>query len=168
MIHNTNFISIIFIAVFFSFYANFIHSSSIERSIKEDTNLIAKSVFQNLYTVMEMGGNKEIIDKTINKINKNISYMTVSIVNTNNTKNEIIDKAFITKESQISKQNQTIKFATPILFMQECLKCHNTSQVDDVAGVIFIEHSILDIKFSLREILIMLFGLIQTEWIKNT
>lgn len=157
LIHNTNFISIIFIAVFFSFYANFIHSSSIERSIKEDTNLIAKSVFQNLYTVMEMGGNKEIIDKTINKINKNISYMTVSIVNTNNTKNEIIDKAFITKESQISKQNQTIKFATPILFMQECLKCHNTSQVDDVAGVIFIEHSILDIKFSLREILIMLF-----------
>ena len=35
LIHNTNFISIIFIAVFFSFYANFIHSSSIERSIKE-------------------------------------------------------------------------------------------------------------------------------------
>ena len=46
---------------------------------------------------MEMGGNKEIIDKTINKINKNISYMTVSIVNTNNTKNEIIDKSIHNK-----------------------------------------------------------------------
>ena len=38
--------------------------------------------------------------------------MTVSIVNTNNTKNEIIDKAFITKNLKYLNKNQTIKFAT--------------------------------------------------------
>ncbi len=45
----------------------------------------------------------------------------------------------------------------PILFTQECLSCHTKSQLNDVAGVIFMEHSILDVKLSFQEIIFMTF-----------
>lgn len=104
-----------------------------------------------------MGGDKELINETISKIEKNISNVNVSIVKNNNEKMGIINDAFISKEPQIHKQTKSLEFATPILFKQECLLCHKTSQIDDVAGVILIEHPILDIKISLKDILMMIF-----------
>lgn len=157
-IRNIIFLSIIFITLFFLLYSKFIHESSIEKSIKEDTNTMSELVFQNLYTVMKIGGDKELIDETINRIKKDIPHLNVSVVKNDNEK-QIITKAFQTKQPQISQENQTIEFATPILFKQECLRCHDTAQVDDVAGVILIDHQILDIKLSLREIFVMLFVL---------
>lgn len=158
-IRNIIFLSIILITLFFLLYGKFIHEKSIEKSIKEDTNTMSELVFQNLYTVMKIGGDKELIDETINRIKKDISNLNVSVIKNDDRKKELITKVFQTKEPQISQENQTIEFATPILFKQECLKCHNSSQVDDVAGVILIEHQILDIKLSLREIFIMMFVL---------
>jgi len=156
-IRNVILLSILSIIVLFLLYSNFIQYKSIEKSIKEDSNVMAKLVFQNLYTVMKMGGDKELINETISKIEKNISNVNVSIVKNNNEKMGIINDAFISKEPQIHKQTKSLEFATPILFKQECLLCHKTSQIDDVAGVILIEHPILDIKISLKDILMMIF-----------
>lgn len=146
-----------FIILFFLLYGNFIQSSSIEKSIKEDTNIMAKLVFQNLYTVMKMGGDKELINETIEKIEKEISHISISVLKNNTSDNEIINNAFLTKEAQILKEDKILKFATPILFKQECLQCHKTSNVDDVAGVILIDHSILDVKLALKDVLILIF-----------
>lgn len=146
-----------FIILFFLLYGNFIQSSSIEKSIKEDTNIMAKLVFQNLYTVMKMGGDKELINETIEKIEKEISHISISVLKNNTSDNEIINNAFLTKEAQILKEDKILKFATPILFKQECLQCHKTSNIDDVAGVILIDHSILDVKLALKDVLILIF-----------
>ncbi len=69
-IRNVIFLSVIYIIILFVFYGKFIQSTSIEKSIKEDSNIIGELVFNNLYTVMKMGGNKELLDETINKIEK--------------------------------------------------------------------------------------------------
>ncbi len=156
-IRNVILLSMFFIIVFFLLYSNFIQSSSIEKSIKEDTNIMAKLVFQNLYTVMKMGGDKELINETIVKIEKDISHINVDIVRNNDRNSKTINDAFLTKEAQILKKDKTLEFVTPILFKQECLQCHKTSNVDDVAGVLIIEHSILDIKISLKDILVLIF-----------
>jgi len=156
-IQNVILLSMFFIILFFLLYGNFIQSSSIEKSIKEDTNIMAKLVFQNLYTVMKMGGDKELINETIEKIEKEISHISISVLKDNTSNNEIINNAFLTKEAQILKEDKILKFATPILFKQECLQCHKTSNVDDVAGVILIDHSILDVKLALKDVLILIF-----------
>jgi c-di-GMP phosphodiesterase len=59
------------------------------------------------------------------------------------------------KEAQVLPHEQHIDFATPILFKEECLKCHTTSNINDVAAVTLIEHPILDLRISLKEILTM-------------
>ena len=158
-IRNIIFLSIIIITLFFLLYSKFIHENSIEKSIKEDTNTMSELVFQNLYTVMKIGGDKQLIDETIHRIKKDISNLNVRVVKNDDGQKEIITKVFQTKELQVSQQNQTIEFSTPILFKQECLKCHHTAQVDDVAGVILLDHQILDIKLSLKEIFTMMFVL---------
>lgn len=141
--------------ILFILYGNFIQSNSIEKSIKADTNIMAKLIFQNLYTVMKAGGDKELLDGTIKKIESDIPHININIIKENDNKNEIVNTAFKTKEMQILNQNKTLQFVTPILFKQECLHCHSKAQVDDVAGVILIDHSILDIKISLKEIISM-------------
>ena len=152
------FLSTIFIMILFLLYGNLIQSNSIERSIKEDTNVMTKLIFQNLNTVMKMGGNKELIDEAIKNIRTNVSNANISIITSNNkSENPTINKIFQTKESQIINQDETLEFFTPILFKQECLQCHTNLKVDDVAGVIVIEHPILDIKLSLKDILTMIF-----------
>ena len=152
------FLSIVIISGFFLLYTSFIHSNSIKESIKEDSNVITELIFQNLYTVMKSGGNKELLDNTIKNLETKISHIKINIVQkADDTSNEIVKNSFLTKKSEISQKDLDIQFINPILFKQECLQCHKTSQVDDVAGVIFIEHSLLDVKLSFKEILLMTF-----------
>ena len=152
------FLSTIFIMILFLLYGNLIQSNSIERSIKEDTNVMTKLIFQNLNTVMKMGGNKELIDETIKNIRTNVSNANISVITSRNkNENPTIDAIFQTKEAQIINKDETLQFLTPILFKQECLQCHTNSKIDDVAGVIVIDHPILDIKLSLKDILTMIF-----------
>ena len=96
------FLSTIFIMILFLLYGNLIQSNSIERSIKEDTNVMTKLIFQNLNTVMKMGGNKELIDEAIKNIRTNVSNANISIITSNNkSENPTINKIFQTKESQM-------------------------------------------------------------------
>lgn len=155
-IRKVMFLSIISILMLFLLYSNLIQSSSIEKNIKNDTNAIAKLIFQNIYTVMKMGGDIEVINETIKKIENSISHVNIAVLKNDENKNEIVTKAFQTKESQIISHKQALQFATPMLFKQECLQCHANSQINDVAGVIFIEHPIMDIKLSLEDIFMMI------------
>ena len=77
--------STIFIIILFLLYGNFIQSKSIEKSIKEDSNVITNLIFENLYTVMKMGGDKELIEHTIKKIKNNISYANINIITEKNS-----------------------------------------------------------------------------------
>ena len=99
-IRNIIFLSIILITLFFLLYGKFIHEKSIEKSIKEDTNTMSELVFQNLYTVMKIGGDKKLIDETINRIKKDISNLNVSVIKNDDRKKEVITKVFQTKESE--------------------------------------------------------------------
>ena len=148
------FLSTIFIIILFLLYGNFIQSKSIEKSIKEDSNVITNLIFENLYTVMKMGGDKELIEHTIKKIKNNISYANINIIT---EKNSAVEEVFITKKAKINNFDKTLQFQTPILFKQECLQCHQNSKIGDIAGVVIIDYSIFDIKISLKDILIMLF-----------
>ena len=67
-IRNVIFLSVIYIIVLFLFYGKFIQSTSIEKSIKDDSNIIGELVFNNLYTVMRMGGDKKLLDETCKSI----------------------------------------------------------------------------------------------------
>ena len=148
------FLSTIFIIILFLLYGNFIQSKSIEKSIKEDSNVITNLIFENLYTVMKMGGDKELIEHTIKKIKNNISYANINIIT---EKNSAVEEVFITKKAKINNFDKTLQFQTPILFKQECLQCHQNSKIGDIAGVVMIDYSIFDIKISLKDILNMIF-----------
>lgn len=150
-IRNVIFLSVIYIIVLFLFYGKFIQSTSIEKSIKDDSNMIGELVFNNLYTVMRMGGDKKLLDETITRIEEKIPNINISIVKENISNREII------KTTEITKKENSIQFSMPILFKQECLGCHTKAKNDDLAGVMYIEHAILDIKLSLKEILMMIF-----------
>lgn len=144
------------VVVLFLLYGTYVQSSSIERSIKQDTKVMTDLVFHNLYTIMKSGGNKELIHKTIENIEKEIPHVNIRIIKKDEQNiKPIVQEAFLTKEPQVLQHQQHIDFATPILFKDECLKCHTTSQLHDVAAVTLIEHPILDLKISLKEILMM-------------
>ena len=80
-IRNVIFLSVIYIIVLFLFYGKFIQSTSIEKSMKEDSNIIGELVFNNLYTVMRMGGDKKLLDETITRIEEKIPNINISILN---------------------------------------------------------------------------------------
>lgn len=116
--------------------------------------MITNLIFENLYTVMKMGGDKELIEHTIKKIKNNISYANINIIT---EKNSAVEEVFITKKAKINNFDKTLQFQTPILFKQECLQCHQNSKIGDIAGVVMIDYSIFDIKISLKDILNMIF-----------
>ena len=163
--YNTFIYRIIYLGIFiilgvFIMYIIFIHSNTIKQSIKKDTNVITELVFQNLYTVMKSGGNKEVLNDTIENLSKKIPELKIDVIqNPDNTSSEIVKNSFITKKVELIQKDLNVQFVAPILFTQECLQCHTSSKANDVAGVIFMEHSILDVKLSFNDILLMSFVL---------
>lgn len=155
-VRNTILLSILIILTVFTAYGFYFKSSSIEKSIKNDTQIIADLIFQNLYTVMKNGGSMSNIDETIFHLEKNIPNINIKIIkDSNQPLNSVVYEAFNTKEPVIQRQENFLDFASPILYKNECLKCHIDSKINDVAGVVFIEHPILDLKITLKEILVM-------------
>jgi hypothetical protein len=109
------FLSIIIISGLFLLYTSLIHSNSIKESIKEDSNVMTELIFQNLYTVMKSGGDKELLDNTIKNLEKKVSHIKVNIVQkADDTSSEIIKNSFLTKKSEISQKDLDIQFITPI------------------------------------------------------
>ena len=108
------FLSTVFIMILFLLYGNLIQSNSIEKSIKEDTNVMTKLIFQNLNTVMKMGGNKELIDEAIKNIRTNVSNANISVITSRNkNENPTIDAIFQTKEAQIINKDE-----------KDCIPCN--------------------------------------------
>lgn len=155
-VHNTILFSIIAVISIFSIYGFYFKSNSIEKNIKNDTQIMADLVFQNLYSVMKHGGNLKDIDDTINHLENSVPHINIQIIrNKNKTNKDIVNHVFETKKIEIARDNDNINFASPILYKNECLSCHIGSKIDDVAGVVQIEHPILELKIPLKEILIM-------------
>lgn len=155
-VRNTILLSLLLIISIFTMYGFYFKSSSIQKSIKNDTQVIADLIFQNLYTVMKNGGDMSSIDETIFHLEKNIPHINIKIIKEQDEANtDMINEAFITKEPVISRRDNFLDFSSPILYKNECLKCHMDSNINEVAGVVHIEHPILDLKITLKEILLM-------------
>lgn len=155
-IRNTVITSTIIIAILFAIYSIFIQSHSIEKSVKTDTSIMSNLVFQNLYTVMKKGGTKEELDEAIERSKENMPNVNIKIINSFDTKDEYIKKAFETKESEVFNNISHIDFIYPVLYKNECLQCHTNAKVDDVAAVMNIEYPLTNLKVSVKEISLMI------------
>ena len=108
-------LSIIIVSGIFWLYLNFIHSNKIEDSIKKDTSIMTELIFQNLYTIMKSGGDKEYIDNTIKDLEKKIPHIKIDVIqNMKDMSNDAIKNSFITKKLEISKKGvkRTAKIAS--------------------------------------------------------
>lgn len=157
-IRNTIVMSMTIITFLFVLYGMYIQSSSIEKSIENDSVLLTNLVFQNLYTVMKNGGTRETIEKVVVDLEKSmpndvsIKIIKPPFLNTN----KILENVFITGESDIIRNDKNIKFASPVVFQRECISCHTSSHIGDTAAIVLIKYPILNLQISLKEILIML------------
>lgn len=150
-------IFIIIITSLFLIFGVYMQNKNIEISIKNDAGIVADLVFQNLYNIMKNGGNKELLDIAIKDIENNLPDATIKILrNSDQLDIENLKNVFSSKNEDIYTHGNHIDFASPILFKRECLSCHKTSNVGDVAGVILIEYPILNLQISLKEIFYMI------------
>ncbi len=154
-VRNTIFISVLLIVILFLLYGKYIQSSSIEKSIQNDAKVVSNLIFQNIYTVMKNGGNKKLIDDTINDIQNNLKDIKIKIIKKDVLSDEVIHRVFNSKELQISKDGNHIDILSPIIYKNECLSCHVDSKAGDIAAVTSIEYPILSLKISLKEIILM-------------
>lgn len=155
-VRNTIILSMLIILLIFGLFGGYFQSNSIEKSLKNDAQVMADLVFQNLYTVMKNGGNKEVINNTIFHLQENIPHVNIQVLTKKeNEVKELVKNVFDSKISAIERDESYLNFATPILFKTECIACHLDVKVNDVASVIYIEHPIMDLKIPLKEILTM-------------
>jgi uncharacterized protein YneF (UPF0154 family) len=96
-VRNVIILSMLVVVALFLLYGTYIQSNSIERSIKDDTKVMTDLVFQNLYTVMKSGGDKELLNQTINHIEKNIPHVTIKIVKTSDENKKKRSASFTTR-----------------------------------------------------------------------
>lgn len=155
-IRNTVIVSMFVVVVLFVIYAKYIQANSIEKSIKNDAGVVAQLVFQNLYSIMKSGGNKEDLNNMIEKIEKNIPQL-ISIKLTKNlpTDHNNLQNNTESKNIEIVTNNDHIDFIYPIIFKDECIACHTQNKSGEIASVILMEYPILNLQVSLKEILIM-------------
>lgn len=156
-IQKSVFIFIIAITFLFLIFGIYLENKNIKKSIKDDSGVIATLVFENLYNIMKNGGNKEKIEKAIKDIENRMPDTDIKIIRNNDMFDfDRVNNVYVTKKEDIYQHKNHIDFASPILFKQECLSCHKTSKVGDVAGVILLEYPILNLQLPIKDIFIMI------------
>ncbi len=151
------FLTTITIALLFGIYGYFIQSGSIKENLKSETSLFVDLIFQNLYTAMKNGADKKQLDEIIKNLEKNIPNSSIHLYKSpKNSKEDFIKEVFENKESDFFTHDSHIDFARPIIFKDECIKCHTDNKKGDIAAVIQLEFSILDLYVSLKDILVMI------------
>lgn len=159
-IRRTVVMSTIVTSILFMIYGYFIQSDSIKQSLKSETSVMVDLIFQNLYTAMKSGYDKEQLDDLIVKIENTIPESSISIYRkSDEVKHEKMQEAFLTKQSVIYQNDRHIDFAMPIFFKNDCISCHSNSVEGDLAGVIQFEYPVMNLNISLKEILQMFFVL---------
>lgn len=144
------------IVVLFVLYGTYIQSHSIEKSIKNDAGVMADLIFQNLFTVMKNGGDKQKLDALVMDLHKSIPEVSIKIVKPDEIFSFSLGKeVFLSKEASIERQDDRIVFAKPIVYSQKCLACHTASKSNEVAAVTMMEFPILNLQISLKEIIMM-------------
>ena len=154
-VQNIIFVSMVVIILLFVLYGKFVQSSSIEKSIQNDATVVSNLVFQNIYTVMKNGGDKDLIENSIKDIQNNLKDIKVKIVRENILQDEISKEVFVTKNIKITQHGNHIDIVSPIIYKSECLSCHVNSKVGEVAALTYIEYPVLSLKISLKEIIVM-------------
>lgn len=145
------------IGLLFVIYGYFIQLHSIKQNLESETSLMVELIFENLYTSMQNGGTKEELNQIISNIENKISHSSVYLYkNAHETEEQNIKQIFTTKEAGFYKRGSHIDFARPIIFEDKCLKCHVEGKSGEIAAVIRLDFSILDLSVSLKDILIMI------------
>lgn len=156
-INRVSIITITVIGLLFIIYGYFIQSHSIKQNLKNETSLMVDLIFENLYTAMQNGATKKDLDLIIANIEQKISHSSVQLFKSaDEAEDQNIKQIFETKESNFYTHRSHIDFARPIIFQDKCIKCHGDKKSGDLAAVIRLEFSILDLNVSLKDILIMI------------
>ncbi|RXK13904.1 hypothetical protein CP965_00195 [Halarcobacter mediterraneus] len=154
-ITNTILISISVVVVLFVIYGTYIQSSSIEKSIRNDAKVVSSLVFQNLYTVMKNGGDKENINQMILELEESIPDIEIKILNPDSLPKDFKVNRENLKVSTHVKDGQYVELKSSIYYKEECLSCHQKVKIGDLAAVTQIDYPILNLKISLKEIVLL-------------
>jgi hypothetical protein len=145
------------VGVSFAAYGYFIQTQSIKKSLDRESSLMVDLIFENLFTAMKNGANKEDLDLIVNNIEKKMPSSSIKI---HNAKEPITDPAvlqvYLTKEAQFNAKLEHVDFVKPIIFKKDCIACHTDFKEGDVGGVVELKHSMFDLNIPLREIMALL------------
>ena len=149
------FFTVFLIALVFLGFMYFVQTESINNNLKSKNDLFVDLVFENLYTTMKKGGNIHEIETLVKKLETKAEHINISIHRfTDEVEEDTIKEIFSTKETVIYKHNNHVDFAKPIVYKNECMSCHTSSSVGDVAAVMQVEMPYLEIDLSLKDILV--------------
>lgn len=149
------FLTVLLMSLVFILFTFFIQLESFEKNLEKENSIFADMVFENLYTTMKNGGNINDIESLVKQLENKANHSEIFIhKNINDTKQEHIRSVFTSKEATFFEQNNNLNFAKPIIYQNECIKCHIGSKAGDIAAVIQIETPFLEINVSLKDVLI--------------
>lgn len=153
-------VSTTIIGIVFVLYAYIIQSQSIQRSLNETAQVKMRLLFENLYSVMLYGGNKETIEAKLKDLQHKDPNTLISLHKFQDPMLQTHIKETFAGNRMNIKQNQShIDFAIPITYEQKCIQCHTAGHVGDIAAVMHIEIPIMALEISLKEILMMIAAL---------
>lgn len=153
-------VSTAIIGIVFILYAYIIQSQSIQHSLNEKAQVKMRLLFENLYSVMSYGGNKETIEAKLKDLQNKDPNTIISLHRFKDPSLQThINEAFSKNKMNIKQNQSHVDFAVPITYEQKCLQCHTTGKVGDIAAVMHIEIPIMELEISLKEILTMISAL---------
>ncbi|EQB35607.1 diguanylate cyclase [Sulfurimonas hongkongensis] len=149
-------------------YSEYMKQSAISNLAQIDAKKSSRLVFETLYTGMQMGWNKEDLEKIIIRLNSIEESMRVNAYRSSLVdalygeiekdkvaikSNPNLKKAMQGKEILDISSSELINYYYPIVAKAECLKCHVNAKRGDILGVINISFPTTNLKISLTQMI---------------
>jgi fumarate reductase subunit C len=156
-VRNSVVLTISLIAVVFGGYGYFIHYDSVHDKVLKNKSVEIDIVFEALYTTMKNGGDIKQLDELLQNINSVTPYSNIILHRGIDENTEFtVKEAYNKKSLQAFHHIDHMDFVKPILYENECLRCHSGKKVGSVAAVIQLEQDYTKLDISLSDIIIML------------
>jgi diguanylate cyclase (GGDEF)-like protein len=137
---------------------------------REDAQDISRLVFQSLYSSMRKGWNKDEINESIQRLNKEMPDMRIRVWRGAVVADQFgkmageaehlatdaaLKAAFADSSDHLiyADDHSTIRYLYPVRAEQECLSCHTRSRVGALHGVIDITYPVTRLKVSFDDVL---------------
>ena len=149
-------------------YSEFMKKSAISNLAQIDAKKSSRLVFETLYTGMQMGWNKEDLEKIILRLNSIEESMRVNAYRSTLVdalyggiekdkvaiaSNQNLQKAMRGEEILDISSSEIINYYYPVVVKDECLRCHINAKREDILGVINISFPTTNLKISLTQMI---------------